>query len=164
MFLLVSMFPHMANDLKHTFKWFFIVSSCVCMCPCVPMWPMFWYIPITSESGLHSWANVTVCAHMPPCVDTQQWCLVLVYHCELMCPCTPMWPMSWDSAITSNTWCPLWNHVSLCAYLPNILYTPMTSENGCSLPTHGSVCAHVPLFDQWFDIHLWLLRLELIVD
>ena len=23
-----------------------------------------------------------------------------------------------DTAKTSNTWCPLWNHVSVCAYVP----------------------------------------------
>ena len=46
-----------------------------------------------------------------------EWLLV-VRSCVPMCQCAPMWPMVWDTAIPTDTFYPLFTHVSECAHLP----------------------------------------------
>ena len=142
MCLIVSMYPHVANGLKHTYNtwgWLFIVRLCVCMCPCAPMWSMIWFTAVTSNTQYTLCTHVSACAHVPQCGQWLDTCLLtlrLVGYCELMClyvlmcpnlangliytyklrdwllimhscvcmcPCAPMWPMVWYILINSET-------------------------------------------------------------
>ena len=98
---------------------------------------VFTHMPICGQwFEKQLWTHVLVIAQMSQCAQsfqTHQWLLILVCHCELMCPCASFWPMVW--------------------------YIPINSETGCSLWAYVSVCTHVPPCGQCFDTYLNPLRL-----
>ena len=115
----VPMCSHVANVLIHTYNfrdWFAVLSSYDCMCPCTPMWLVVWYIAIDSETGYTLSTHVSLCGHVPVCVqwsDTRynlwdkcswwsyislcsnnlQHLFYIVHSCVCICPCAPIWPM-----------------------------------------------------------------------
>ena len=163
----VSMCPLVANGFIHTYKlrhWLLIVSSCVPVCPCAPMWPMVWDTGITFNAYHTLCTHVSVCAHVPPCgqwfhkyLETQ----TMVVDCELVCPCVFMCPNVANGLRNSyNLQCLSYIvHSRVCMYLhasmwPMVLYILIDSGTGCWLCTHVSVCSHVPPWGQWFDTYL----------
>ena len=157
----VPMCPYVSNVLIHTYylwDWLFIVNSFVCTCPFAPMWPIIWYIPITSKTGCSLWHRVFVCAQWfesslkPPIhvVRGKFMCqyvpiyphvtndLIHTYNLWdwlfIVTPCVCMCQMIWVKSLTSNTCCLGKLMVSMCPcapMCPMVWYTPITSETGC---------------------------------
>ena len=125
------MCPHMAKGLNHRYYfqyWLSIVYSCVSMCKCAPMWPMIWYIPVTSETvcllQTHVSFYVPMCPHVANGLSHSynlQYLLHIVNSCVCMWPFAPMWPIIWYTSITSKTDFPLWIHVFVCSHVANDL-------------------------------------------
>ena len=115
------------------------------------------------------WTHVLVIAQMSQCAQsfqTHQWLLILVFHCELMCPCASFWPMVWYIPINSETGCSLWAHyvfnaihyynlwdkyslwsyMSLCSnnlqYFSNILYSVAVNTSHLAVVS-GSIRANL---------------------
>ena len=101
MCMYVPIFPHVAKGLIHNYNlWeMWIMNSCVCMYPCVPMWVLVGDTAIIFNTCCTLWTHVYVCAHFPlfgQWFDTQLQPLRLVVHCVLMCLYMPMCPhMEW---------------------------------------------------------------------
>ena len=83
----------------------------------------------------------------------------ILNSCVCMYPCAPMWILVVETAIISNTCCPLLTHpcVCMCPFSPmwpKIWYTTKIYETVRSMYTHVSVCAHGPPYGQWFESKL----------
>ena len=70
-----------------------------------------------------------------------------------------MWVLVVETAIISNTCCPLFTHpcVCMCPFSPmwpKIWYTTKIYETVRSMYTHVSVCAHGPPYGHWFESKL----------
>ena len=72
------------------------VNSCVSMCPCALIWPMYWVIATAFNTCCPLWTHSCVC----------------------MCPFSPIWPKIRYTTKISETVCSMYTHVSVCDHGP----------------------------------------------
>ena len=160
MSLYVPMCPHLANSLTHTYKlwyWLLIVSLCVPMVPCAPMWPMLWYKPINFETGSSFWVHVAVCAHevdgLIPIYNLRDWFAIL-RSCDCLWLCAPFCPMFWyhlQLPIYVVHFELIFTYVPMCPMWPMFRDTAITSCACFPLWTCVSLCNLVDLCGQWYN-------------
>ena len=150
----IPMCPHVGNGCRLSYNLqylLFIVNSCVGMCPCTPIWPIYWVIATAFSTCCPLRTHLYVCTHFPQCgqwFDTQLQPLRLVVHCVLMCQYVPMYPHMASSL--SQSWnlqyfkvhCELMSmYVPMCTH---VVDSAIISNTCCPRWTHVLECAHVP--------------------
>ena len=160
----IPMCPHVGNGCRLSYNLqylLFIVNSCVGICPCTPVWPIYWVIATAFSTCCPLRTHVYVCTHFPPCgqwFDTKLQPLRLVFHCVLMCQYVPMYPHMASSL--SQSWNPQymmsivnsWVCMYPCAPMGvMVVDSAIISNTSCSLWTHVLECAPVPQYGQFIE-------------
>ena len=162
MSLFVPMCPHLANGVIYTYKlwyWLLIVSLCVPMVPCTPMWPMLWHKPMTFETGSSFWAHVVVFANefddLIHTYNLKDWFAIL-RSCDCLWTCAPLYPKVWyhlQIPIHVVLFELIFTYVPMCPMWPMVRDTAITSYARLPLWTCASLYYCVALCDQWYDTH-----------
>ena len=144
------------NYLSHIYNLqylLYIVNSCVCMCPCDPMWPMVWYKSKTFETVCSFWTHVSLHAHVANYLrlsyDLQYW-LSMAKSWVCKCLCASICPMVWYTTINSETGFSLWTYVSVSVHVPSCEQWFKKRPQPPILLSLVKVCVHVPPYGQYF--------------
>ena len=159
----VSMCPHVANGLRHSYShWYLlsIVHSCVWMCPYAPCGQWFNTYQYPLRLVFHC---EILCQYVPMCshvadsfintYNLRDW-LAILSLCDFMCPSAPLCPMVWYypySPLPVVHFELVFTYVPICLMWPMVRDTTITSNSRFPLWTCVSLCDRVAMWPMvWY--------------